>query len=221
MIGFVMKEKNLDRTVIVLVRHGECRGNREGLFRGRSNFPLNRIGLSQARELAKEIKPLSPDKIFTSPLSRARQTAEAINQECNSEIEVREGMNNIELGPWEGKAKEYIAEKYPEQWQLWLNEPEKMMVPGMEPLDKVQQRAHADLNDIIQHYSGKTIIIVSHRAVLKPLIACCIRINKPYFWRIHLDTASYSIMHFDKLRGFILAQLNQNRHLKEFISEWQ
>ncbi len=216
-----MKEHSIKRTIIIIVRHGECKGNREGLFRGRSDFPLNEVGLYQARELAKEVTSLQPTKIFTSPLTRAMQTAEAIRRECNIEVEEREALNNIELGPWEGKSKEYIAQKYPDQWQVWLNEPEKLMVPGIESLDRVQQRAKRDLDNIVKQFSGETIIIVSHRAVLKPLVAACLGISKPYFWRIHLDTASYSILHFEKKHGFILVQLNQNKHLNEFISEWQ
>ena len=130
-------------------------------------------------------------------------------------------MNNIKLGPWEGKSKDYIAQKYPEQWQVWLKEPEKLIIPGMESLDSVQERAKRDLNDIIKRHRGETVIIVSHRAVLKPLIASCLGIGNSYFWRIHLDTASYSIVHYEKKQGFILVQLNQNKHLDEFISEWQ
>jgi probable phosphoglycerate mutase len=216
-----MTENNKVRTKIILVRHGECQGNREGLFRGRSDFSLNEIGVAQAQELAKEMKLYQPIKIFTSPLSRARQTAEIISQECKIEIEICEGMNNIKLGPWEGKPKQFIAQKYPEEWQIWLEEPERLIVSGMENLDQVKQRVRRDLNEIIKNYSGKTVIVVSHRAVLKPLIASCIEINKPYFWRIHMDTASYSILHYEKLRGFTLVQLNQTKHLKEFISEWE
>lgn len=216
-----MEKKLLTKTKIILVRHGECQGNREGLFRGRSNFPLNEVGLVQARELAKELKLFQPIRIFTSPLTRAKQTAEAISQECEVELEERDGMNNIELGPWEGKSKLNIAEKYPNEWQIWLNQPEKLAIPGMESLDCIQERAKKDLSEIIKQFYGKTFVIVSHRAVLKPLIASCIGIHKPYFWRIHLDTASYSIIHFEEFKGFILVQLNQTKHLSEFISEWQ
>ncbi len=216
-----LRKNNLKRTCIIIVRHGECKGNREGLFRGRSDFPLNEVGLYQARELAREIKTMQPTRVFTSPLLRAMQTAKAIRQECNIEVEEREALNNIKLGPWEGKSKDYIAQKYPEQWQVWLNEPEKLIIPGMESLDAVQERAKRDLDDIIKHHWGETVIVVSHRAVLKPLIASCLGLSKPYFWRIHLDTASYSIIHYERKQGFILVQLNQNKHLTEFISEWQ
>ncbi len=216
-----MKKTNGDRTTVILVRHGECRGNREGLFRGRSDFPLNELGLAQARQLALEMKSFRPMRIFTSPLARARQTAQAISEECNVEIEERDGMNNIELGPWEGKSKDDIAVNYPEEWQKWLTEPERLSLPGMELLECVQQRAKKDLEAIVRQYSGQTFIVISHRAVLKPLIAGCLGINPPYFWRIHMDTASYSIMYFKPIHGFTLVQLNQTKHLPEFISEWQ
>lgn len=208
------------RTKIILVRHGECQGNREGLFRGRSDFPLNEQGLIQAKELALEMKQYNPFRIFTGPLSRTKQTALAISQECHIDIEMREGINNIELGPWEEQVKQVIAREYPEQWEIWLNEPEKLSVPGIETLEHVQKRARRELDKIVKEFSGKTVIIVSHRAVLKPLIASCLKISKPYFWRIHIDTAAYSILHYKKGLGYTLVQLNQNRHLTEFISEW-
>ncbi len=208
------------RTKIILVRHGECQGNREGLFRGRSDFPLNEQGLIQAKELAIEMKQYNPFRIFTGPLSRTKQTALAISQECHIDIEMREGINNIELGPWEGQVKQVIAREYPEQWEIWLNVPEKLSVPGIETLEHVQKRARRELDKIVKEFTGKTVIIVSHRAVLKPLIASCLKISKPYFWRIHIDTAAYSILHYKKGLGYTLVQLNQNRHLTEFISEW-
>ncbi len=210
-----------DRTTIIIVRHGECKGNREGLFRGRSDFPLNKTGIKQAHSLAKEMISFKPQKIFTSPLARAKQTAEAIRLQCNVEIEERTDLNNIELGPWEGKSKDYIAQEYPHDWQIWLTEPETLNLPGMESLIQVQKRAREGLDKIANDYFGKTVILVSHRAVIKPLIASCIGMNSPYFWHIHLDTASYSIVHYHKKIGFILVQLNQNKHLTEYISEWQ
>ncbi|MFA6711307.1 MAG: histidine phosphatase family protein, partial [Candidatus Caldatribacteriota bacterium] len=113
-----------------------------------------------------------------------------------------------------------IAREYPEQWEIWLNKPEKLSVPGIETLQQVQKRARKELDRIVKDFNGKTVIIVSHRAVLKPLIASCLKISKPYFWRIHIDTAAYSILHYKKGLGYTLVQLNQNRHLSEFISEW-
>lgn len=216
-----MNKNNKRKTRIILVRHGECKGNREGLFRGRSDFPLNGHGLIQAKKLASEMKPFKPIKVFTSMLSRAKETADIIGRECDVAVEICEKINNIDLGPWEGLTKDFISSTYPEQWGIWLTEPERLSVAGVESLDRVQERAKRGLEEIIDHYSGETVVMVSHRAVLKPLIASCLDIGKPYFWRIHMDTAAYSILHFEPERGFILVQLNQNKHLGEYISEWE
>ncbi|HQL03270.1 MAG TPA: histidine phosphatase family protein, partial [Synergistales bacterium] len=54
-------------TTVILVRHGECEGNREGLFRGRTDFPLNETGKEQARALAEALRPLAPSAVYSSP----------------------------------------------------------------------------------------------------------------------------------------------------------
>ena len=212
--------KDFKGTLIILVRHGECEGNIKGMFRGRTDFPLNERGLIQARDLAQELKKFSLKHIYTSPLSRARQTAEAISQECGIEVKVEEQFNNIELGSWEGRFKNEIAELYPKEWELWINNPEKLRVEDMETLYDVQMRTKACLDSLVSKHDGETLAVVTHRAVLKPLIAACLNIASPYFWRIHLDTASYSLLSYKEGRGYCLLQLNQTKHLKEYVTEW-
>jgi len=215
-------EKILEKikdTTIILIRHGECEGNIKGMFRGRSDFPLNKRGLAQARDLAKELKSFPIKYIFTSPLLRAMQTAELIACEHNLEIKIEAGLNNIELGSWEGRLMEEIASLFPREWDLWLNNPEKLKLKDMETLSEVQKRAKDCLDNLVYRHSGELIALVSHRAVLKPLVAACINISSPYFWKIHFDTASYSILTHRESRGYCLMQLNQNKHLKEYYTE--
>ncbi|HCL90550.1 MAG TPA: phosphoglycerate mutase [Candidatus Atribacteria bacterium] len=212
--------KDFKGTLIILVRHGECEGNIKGMFRGRTDFPLNERGLVQAQDLAQELKSFPLKHIYTSPLSRARQTAEAISRQCRIEVKTEEQFNNIELGSWEGRFKKEIAELYPKEWELWVNNPEKLKVKDMETLYDVQMRAKACLDSLVSQHNGETLAIVTHRAVLKPLIAACLNIALPYFWKIHLDTASYSLLSYKEGRGYCLLQLNQTKHLKEYVTEW-
>ena len=207
-------------TLIFLVRHGECEGNIRGMFRGRADFPLNKRGLVQAQDLAREFKKIPVKYIYSSPLYRARQTAEAIGQQCGVEIKIEESFNNIELGSWEGRFMKEIAEQYPEEWELWVHNPEKLKVKDMETLYDVRKRAKTCLDNLVSKHSAETLAVVSHRAVLKPLIAACLNIASPYFWKIHLDTASYSLLSHKKERGYCMMQLNQNKHLKEYVTEW-
>jgi probable phosphoglycerate mutase len=96
------------------------------MFRGRSDFPLNERGFIQAQDLARELNNFPIKYIYTSPLSRARQTAEVISYQCGVEIKVEEGFNNIELGNWEGRYKKEIEKRFPVEWKLWVSNPEKL-----------------------------------------------------------------------------------------------
>jgi len=212
--------KDFNGTLIILVRHGECEGNIKGMFRGRADFPLNERGLIQAQDLARELKNFPVKYIYSSPLYRARQTAEAIGQQCGVKVKIEESFNNIELGSWEGRFMKEIAEQYPEEWELWVYNPEKLRVKDMETLYDVQKRAKTCLDNLVSKHGGETLVVVSHRAVLKPLIAACLNVASPYFWKIHLDTASYSLLSHKKEREYCLIQLNQNKHLKEYVTEW-
>jgi probable phosphoglycerate mutase len=209
-----------NRTTIILVRHGECEGNREGLFRGRTDFPLNGSGIEQAGALAKVLSSHGVSAVYSSPLSRGTETARAIGDECGVPVEVRQGFNNMALGKWETRKKSEIEQEYPEEWRLWLSHPERLHIAGAETLSDVQRRAFANLDNLVNTHEGETFAIVSHRAVLKPLIAAALNIRDPYFWRIHIDTASFSVMTFEKERGYCLVSLNQTSHLEHIISEW-
>jgi len=213
-------DQNFKDTLIILVRHGECEGNVKGMFRGRTDFPLNERGLIQAQDLAWELKIFSFKYIYSSPLYRARQTAEAIAKKCGAEVKIKNRFNNINLGNWEGRFKKEIAREYPEEWKLWVDNPEKLHVENMETLYDVQKRAKSCLDNLVSEHNGETLAVVSHRAVLKPLIAACLNIASPYFWKIHLDTASYSLLSYKEGRGYCLIQLNQTKHLKEYVTEW-
>lgn len=208
------------RTTVLLVRHGECRGNIEGLFRGRVDFPLNETGLRQAKEVAAALAPFRPGAVFTSPLLRAKQTAEAIAAASSAPLVVEEGFNNTCLGTWEGRSKTEIAAEYPGQWRLWLENPEALSIEGAESMADVLERSLKSLDRIVGEYEGKTVAVVTHRTVIKPLLAGCLGIRSPYFWKVHMDTAAYSVLHHDALHGYSLFSMNSTGHLSGFTTEW-
>jgi len=209
----------MDKTVLLLIRHGETIANRENIFRGRMDFPLNDNGIIQAKNLAEELSSFSINAIYSSPLLRALDTAKVIAQTTKNKIEISTALINISLGNWEGVPHTEIIRKYPEQYNLWRTEPEKLKIPGAETLSDVQKRSVDEVNRIVRIHTNSTIAITSHRAVLKPLIAGLIGIAEPYFWKIHIDNAAYCVVHHTQLRGYTLYQLNHNEHLTDFVEE--
>lgn len=209
----------MERTTLIFIRHCETVANRENIFRGRMDFPLNENGFRQAESLAQELLRFKIDVIYSSPLVRAMDTAKPIAREQKKDIITEPDITNISLGSWEGVSHKEISEKFPKMYHLWRTEPERLKIPGGETLSDVQKRSVSAVQHIVSLHNGKTIAIVSHRAVLKPLIAGLIGIKQPYFWKIHIDNASYSIVHYTALRGYMLYQLNWNRHLSDFVVE--
>jgi len=203
---------------LYFIRHGECAGNRNDIFRGRHDFPLNENGIRQAEALRDELALIRFKRIYTSPLLRSSQTAEIVAADRHS-VEVCEGLNNITLAEWENTAKSVIQKRHPDLWSLWIGEPEKLHFPGMETLEQVRNRALAALLDIVEIEKSGVVGIVSHRAVLKPLFAAMLDIPAPYFWKLHVDNASYSIAEHTPERGFTFTLINQNKHLDEFVRE--
>ena len=200
------------------IRHGESAGNKENRFRGRYDFPLNENGIRQAKALRDTLREIPFDAIYSSPLSRALQTAQIL---ANNQMEVTidQGFINISLGEWENTPKETVKQKYPDLWQLWLTQPEKLSFPGMETLAEVQQRSFRRVMELVQKHQEGRIAVVTHRAVLKPLFAAMLRIPEPYFWKLHIDTAAYSIATYSPEREFTFLQINQNKHLKSYVRE--
>lgn len=90
-------------TRIILVRHGQTKWNVVERFRGRSDIPLDETGLAQAEALGLRVpRNFKPDAIYTSPLTRARQTAEAIAKRCGIPCRDHPGLVDIDYGQWQG-----------------------------------------------------------------------------------------------------------------------
>lgn len=203
---------------IYLLRHGESEGNRDMKFRGRSDYVLTERGRHQAECAGRYLEGTEFDAVFSSPLKRAFETAAIVSKYLNCEVQSDEAFNNIELGVWEGKKKDEIRERYPEEWKVWISEPEKLIIDGMESLNDVIRRTATAAENIRKSYTGN-VLIVTHRAVIKPMIADMIGIREPYFWKIHTGNAAVNILEWREPTGWILNNLNINHYLEHVEEE--
>lgn len=202
---------------VYLIRHGETQANREGVFRGRGEVPLSPAGLEQSGELRAYFSGLKIERVFSSPLKRAVETAVICFP--GWVIEMQELLNNIDLGNWTGRGKKEIAREEPRLWRRWLEEPERMSFPGGESLAAMKARTRAFCR-LLAAAGEERIAVVSHRSVLKALLAEALGLEEKWFWKFHLDNASVSVLLHDATRGFVLAKLNRTEHLSDYIFEW-
>ena len=86
---------------IILIRHGETDWNREQIFRGRIDVALNEVGLAQAGAVKESLKDVKIDRIYSSPLSRAFETASVLGENRGLGVEIEKGFIDIDFGKWQ------------------------------------------------------------------------------------------------------------------------
>lgn len=200
-------------TSIYLVRHGQTAWNKEEIFRGRRDVPLDETGLKQAELAGEYFKELKIDAIYSSPLSRAWQTAERIAKFHRLRIQPLEGIIDMSFGQWEGHPHQEIREMDQETYRQWREEPHQVRLPGGETLDEVRSRAMAALEEVVRLNSGKTIVLVSHRVVNKVLLCGILGLDNSHFWQIVQDPTAINLIQYQNGK-YILYLMNETCHLK-------
>jgi len=207
-----MQNNDIPQTKIVLIRHGQTAWNKEEIFRGRADVPLDEVGLRQAQALADALRTEPISGVFTSPLTRAVQTATAVAESHGLVPVLVPGFTDIDFGAWEGLAHEVVRERFPELYATWQAQPEDVTFPGGENLDAVCQRASAALTELVQQSPGQTIALVAHRVVNKVLICHILGLPNSHFWQIRQDTAAINRFHITR-SSYIVDCLNDTCHL--------
>jgi broad specificity phosphatase PhoE len=205
-------------TSIYLIRHGQTAWNKEEIFRGRTDVPLDEIGLKQAELAGQYFRTMEIHRIYSSTLSRAWETAQKIAQFLNLKVQPLEGILDMSFGKWEGQSHGDIQKYDSEIYRQWREEPHLVRLPGGESLDDVKVRAMAALEEVIQKHSGKTLILVSHRVVCKVLICAILGLDNSHFWQITQDTTAINLIQHREGK-YILSLMNETCHLKALKEE--
>lgn len=197
---------------IYILRHGETLWNREEIFRGRNDMTLNETGIRQAKMAAVYFRDKGIERIFSSPLLRAIQTAEAVSMEIGKDIETVEEFTDISFGIWEGLTLKEVEDRYPEDFALWVKSPEKLRINGGETLAAVRERIARGLKRILLE-SHQNILIVTHRAICKIMVLFLLEMGNEFFWAMKFDPASITLLEETRNR-FALIFSNDTCHLQ-------
>lgn len=150
-------------TRLLLVRHGETQWNREGRWQGQADVPLSMAGWMQAAALAYRTKTEPIAAIYCSALQRAARTAQAIGAVHDLSVYCDAGLNEINLGQWEGLLYREIQERDPVLLQAWETDPRQVRPPGGESVEEAEQRVLCAVQEITAKYPGATVCIVAHK----------------------------------------------------------
>jgi phosphoserine phosphatase len=201
-------------TCIILVRHGQTEWNRVERFRGHSDVPLNEIGLAQAEATGQRIaEEWQPTAIYSSPLSRAVKTAEAIAKHFNLHVQTYPGLTDIDYGEWQGLTPDEARERWPNAVHAWYNEPGSACIPGGETLASLHDRGMRAVNELAARHEGHTIVLVGHTVINRIILLGVLGLGNERFWHIWQDTCAINVFEAEK-NDFVMVSLNDTCHLR-------
>ena len=177
-------------TQIILVRHGRTPWNKDKIFRGTVDIPLDEVGKQEASLAGEWLKGETIQAACASPLSRAMDTARAIAQHHGVPVQELPGLIDINYGDWQGVPLAEVKVKYVDLYRQWETVPQTVRFPNGETLDEVRARALAAVDEVMTLNPDKTILLAAHRAVNKVLIAAFLGIDNSHYWRIGQDTTA-------------------------------
>ncbi|MCH6556928.1 MAG: histidine phosphatase family protein [Nitrospirae bacterium] len=177
---------------VLLVRHGETDWNRSGQIMGERPVPLNANGREQVNQLAKFLTTRSVRGLYTSPVVRARQTAEILVAALDVPVTVDNGLTEVRVGQWEGLYWKDLAE---ETARLdFYAHPQVARPPGGETLHEVQRRATAAVAQACSDEGAGSLIVVSHADVVRAILGHYLHIDLQLARHMRIDHASLTAL---------------------------
>lgn len=155
---------------ITFIRHGQVESNARGAHIGKTNKPLNMTGIRQAKETALRLENEKFDAIYTSPLERAKYTADLIREKTGGRVVLDDGLKEWNFGIFDDLTDEAIKDKYPKEAEKWQYDRWEYKIPDGESWKEASRR-HTDAIDgiIKKHPNGGSICVVTHMCTLRDI----------------------------------------------------
>ncbi len=204
-------------TRVILIRHGHSLANFQRIFAGHLDFDLHESGIAQAKDTAKYIfENYKVDKIYSSDLKRAYNTAKELALLTGLEIETDENFRELYVGDIEGKYFKEFEENYPDEILLWRNDIDNINFKQFngENIPELTERFYTAVEKAAKENEGKTIAIASHATAIRTFIAKVE--GKPvqnFPWPLN---ASVTVAEYEN-GVFTLKLVSYNKHLENAI----
>jgi broad specificity phosphatase PhoE len=186
-----LNEANSLHGTVILMRHGETRWNREGRVMGRNPVELSENGRTQVEAAVVVARSLNPDLIVTSPLVRARQTAEILAGGVGG-VEITEdpAIAEVSYGRWEGMTYHELIDD--PHYAVYRESPVDYPTPGGETIPQVQARGVAAVHRAVEANPGCRILFVSHGDIIRTVLCYFLGLELKFFNRVRIDNAALS-----------------------------
>jgi alpha-ribazole phosphatase len=183
-------------TRVWLIRHGEPAEESKNRCYGSLDIGLSEKGRRQMKEVSGHLKNEAASAIYTSPSSRARESASILTSSQSCSIEIVADFREMDFGAFEGLTYDEIAARYPDLYRQWMETPTEIRFPNGETFTEMRTRVLRAFEEILSEREGQTVMIVSHGGVNRILIAWALQMPGSNIFRLAQDYAAMNLISF-------------------------
>jgi broad specificity phosphatase PhoE len=196
---------------LILVRHGETKWNLERRIVGHTEIELNETGRRQAKQLALVLNDQIISAIYSSPLRRARQTADVIAHGRSLDVIVEDALKEFDAGDMNGLTIDDVNKNYENFFERWIDGDPDLRMPRGESVGELKDRAWPVVERIVVNHSDESVVVVSHTVTILTVINSALGMALADFRKMRVSVGSISVLEFGEY-GVSLIRFNDTCH---------
>ncbi len=194
-------------TYLYLVRHGETELNKEKVYYGFSNPPINLSGELQCEKVKNSLLDTDFHVVISSPLERALRSAEIISSLSRENFVIYQELKELNFGLWEGKHYSQVEKEFSEQWKYWSEDWINYEIPKGESFIMFYNRVKQCIEEIVRKYENRKILIVAHGGTMKVISTVLLNLNLEDYWKFSFEAGTYSMFEINE-NNVVLKKIN-------------
>lgn len=183
-------------TRVYLIRHGEVVKEKPNTYNGHRDVDVTPTGVEQLDRVADRLAAMPIRAVYSSTLRRSRQGAEQIAARHRLPVVSFADLREKHFGVWEGMTYQEVAERFPEQWARWLENPPGVRPEGGETYEEMRDRVLKALADILARHPAEHVAVVAHGGVNRAVLCHALGLDLKYVFRIEQDYGALNIIDF-------------------------
>ena len=180
--------------LIIFLRHGQAKNNTERVLAGRTpGIPLTETGTQQAERIAKFLKPLNISTIYSSPIERAKNTAEIVSQHNSVDVNIDERLIELDMGKFTGMAYDDIFSKHGNVFLKFYQGELEIAHNGVETFVEVQKRVTNIVDHVIKEHNDQNVLLVTHMDPIKAMLSTVMDLKPNSLFELIIENASLTV----------------------------
>jgi len=193
---------------IIFLRHGQAKNNTERILAGRTEgVPLTDTGIKQSEQTAEFLKQMNISAIYSSPIERAKHTAEIAGKHNSLDVTIDDRLNELDMGKFTGMPYDEILKTHGNVFMKFYNGELEIAHNGVETFPDVKKRILGIVDHVIEKHPDENVLLVTHMDPIKAMLSTIVDLSPTNLFELIIANASLNIFR-EKDRKFSLAGLN-------------